>query len=55
MKQTIIVEFDTEKQDPELLDKITGRIYTLDGVKKSGIIARFVQAQRKEVLVLEEQ
>lgn len=33
MKTIIILEIETEKHDPDLLDKVAGRAYTLSNVK----------------------
>ena len=38
MKIELIIEVEVKYEDPELTDKILGRIYTLDGVEDVRLI-----------------
>lgn len=39
MKHTIVLEFETDKPIPEMLDLIAGRVYSLDRVVKGQVVA----------------
>lgn len=48
MKIALVIEVEITEPDPELNDKILGRIYTLDGVKDVRLLFASQQEPKQE-------
>ncbi len=52
MKVTIQSELELEKETPDFLDKVMGRIYIMDEVAKVGMEARYVDEPEEDDVAL---
>lgn len=44
----LTIEIDTTKQTPDLIDKVLGRIYTIDGVEDVRVIESGIEELEQE-------
>ena len=47
MKRTIQITLELYKESPDFLDKIMGRIYIMEEVKKTGMEAKYIETEKE--------